>query len=361
MRKRTYQAEFLNYGFTEIENKGQMKPQCVVCLKVLTTESFKNNQLKKHLDNLHSHLSSKPREYFENLERAVKRQRLDSNKRATFDQRSASKASFEVAWLIARNKKPHTIGEELVKPAAVGMAEIMCGQKEAMQMGSVPLSARVVKERISILAENVREQVISSIKETKDFAIQLDETTDVSSNSQLMVYARHRGSDAIEKEMLLCSPLELRSRGIDVFNKVDAHFKKPSVDLKWEDYIAVSVDGAPAMLGHVSDFVTLAKEQNPKIEVSHCMIYRQALVVKQLEPELEAVINDVIKIVNAVKGHALNTWLFRDLCEDGEAEYSGLLFHTDVRWLSRGNALVIKNMPLQISSETPLGLHFLHI
>ena len=106
-----------------------------------------------------------------------------------------------MAWLIARNKKPYTIGEELVKPAAVRMAEIVCGQKEAMQLGSVPLSARVVKERISILAENVREQVISSIKDNKDFTIQLDGTTDVSSNSQLMVYAQYGASDAIEEEM----------------------------------------------------------------------------------------------------------------------------------------------------------------
>ncbi|XP_042208694.1 SCAN domain-containing protein 3-like [Homarus americanus] len=73
-------------------------------------------------------------------------------------------------------------------------------------------------------------------------------------------------------------------------------------------------------MGHVSGFVALAKEQNPKIEVSHCMIHRQALVVKQLEPELEAFMIDVIKIVNAVKGHALNTRLFRDLYVPEEPE-----------------------------------------
>ncbi|XP_076064976.1 protein FAM200C-like [Oratosquilla oratoria] len=134
------------------------------------------------------------------------------------------------------------------------------------------------------------EQVISSVKKSKEFAIQLDETTDVSSNSQLMVYIRYRGSDEFEEEMLLCSPLELRTRGIDVFNKVDACFKKPNVDLKWEDCIAVSVDGAPAMLGHVNGFVALAKQQNPDILAIHCMIHRQALVVKNLEPEVEAVL-----------------------------------------------------------------------
>lgn len=257
-RKRTYQEEFLNYGFTQIEDNGTMKPQCVVCMKVLTSESFKKSQLKKHLDNLHSHLSSKPREYFANLEISVKRQRLNSNLFGTFDQRSASRASFEVAWLIARNKKPYTIGEDLVKPAAVKMAEIMCGQKEAKKLNSVPLSAKIVKERISILAENVKEQIIFALKQAKYFAIQLDETTDCSSNSQLMVYVRYKGADNFEEELLFCSPLELRSRGIDVYNKVKEYFIAQS--LKWENCISVSLDGAPAMLGHINGFLAFVKK-----------------------------------------------------------------------------------------------------
>lgn len=69
------------------------------------------------------------------------------------------------------------------------------------------------------------------------------------------------------------------------------------------------------------------------------MIHRQALMVKYLEPTLEAVMHDVIKIVNFIKGHALNTRLFRELCQDGEAEYTDLLYYTEVRWLSRGNVL----------------------
>lgn len=37
------------------------------------------------------------------------------------------------------------------------------------------------------------------------------------------------------------------------------------------------------------------------------MNHRQALLVKHLEPSLEVVMRDVIKAVNAVKGHALST------------------------------------------------------
>uniref|UniRef100_A0A8C4SQ16 DUF4371 domain-containing protein n=1 Tax=Erpetoichthys calabaricus TaxID=27687 RepID=A0A8C4SQ16_ERPCA len=311
-KKRVYHEKLLNYGFTQIEDKGIMKPQCVVCLKVLTAESFKQSQLKKHLDNLHSHLSSKPREYFVNLEKSTKRQRLDSNLRVTFDQCSAAEASFEVAWLIARYKKPHTIGQELIKPAALKMAEIMC-----------------------VLAKNVREQVISSIKESKYFTFQLDETTDISNNAQLMVYIR---THAIEEELLFCSPLELRSPGIDVFNKVNEYFNTPSINLKWKDCIAVTVDGAPAMLGNLNGFSALVKSNNLEIEITHCMIHHQALL-KHLEPVLESIIHDVIKVVNFVRQHALNTRLFRELCEDGEAEYTDLLYYTEVRWFSHGNVL----------------------
>jgi hypothetical protein len=124
-----------------------------------------------------------------------------------------------------------------------------------------------------------------------------------------MVYVHYKGLRTIEEELLFCSPLELRSRGICVFNKVIQYYFK-NVNLKWEDCTAVSVDEAPATLGHVSGFSALAREINPKIEVNNCMIHRQALLVKHLEPALEAVMHDVIKLVSVLKGHAVKTRLF---------------------------------------------------
>ncbi|XP_026481537.1 protein FAM200A-like [Ctenocephalides felis] len=81
-------------------------------------------------------------------------------------------------------------------------------------------------------------------------------------------------------------------------------------------------------------------------------------MVKYLEPTLEAVMHDVIK------GHALNTRLFRELCQDGEAEYTDLLYHTEVRWLSRGNVLnrvwTLKNEVemFLVSQKNILAEHF---
>ena len=97
--------------------------------------------------------------------------------KAKFDQRDSFKASLEVSWLIVRAKKLHKIGEELIKPAATRITEIMCGKVQTAKLGMVPLSARTVDE----LAQNIKEQLMIAIKKSLHSAIQLDETTDVGS------------------------------------------------------------------------------------------------------------------------------------------------------------------------------------
>ncbi|XP_029638825.1 protein FAM200B-like [Octopus sinensis] len=46
-----------------------------------------------------------------------------------------------------------------------------------------------------------------------------------------------------------------------------------------------------------------------------------------------------IKVVNFVKGGALNSRLFKLLSKDMESEHEALLFHTNIQWLSKGNML----------------------
>ena len=49
-------------------------------------------------------------------------------------------------------------------------------------------------------------------------------------------------------------------------------------------------------------------------------------------------LNQVIKTVNFVKTSALNTRLFKRLYEDLSFDFTCLLYYTEVRWLSKGNA-----------------------
>ena len=72
---------------------------------------------------------------------------------------------------------------------------------------------------------------------------------------------------------------------------------------------------------------------------THCVIHRESLATKTLEPELKHVLDTAIKMVNYIKTRPLNIRLFASLCNELGSEHEGLLFHTEVRWLSRGNVL----------------------
>ena len=108
-------------------------------------------------------------------------------------------------------------------------------------------------------------------------------------------------------------------------------------ELDWSKLIGCTTDGAPVMLGRKSGFQTYVKDIAVNATFVHCFIHRFALCTKVLPAELMSRLNKIIKIVNFIKTSALNSRLFARLCEDVSSARKCLLFHTEVRWLSRGN------------------------
>ena len=165
--------------------------------------------------------------------------------------------------------------------------------------------------------------------------MQLDESTDVTNCSQLLVYVRFTENDIVKTELLMSKEVSGTTKGKDTFNIVDEFFKKN--DLEWSKLVGCTTDGAPAMLGRKSGFQSYVKAVLPKIIFTHCFIHRFALCAKVLPPELLSCLQQIVKIVNFVKTSALNTRIFANLCADLGSYHKCLLFYTEVRWLSRGN------------------------
>ena len=69
------------------------------------------------------------------------------------------------------------------------------------------------------------------------------------------------------------------------------------------------------------------------------MLHRETLASRTLPHEMKDVLDLSIEIVNYIKAGSLNSRLFKLLCQDMEFEHVALLFHTNVRWLSKGNML----------------------
>ncbi|KAF2367975.1 protein of unknown function DUF4371 [Trinorchestia longiramus] len=194
-----------------------------------------------------------------------------------------------------------------------------------------------VKRRIDELSEDTKEQVLDQIKASRFFAIQCDESTDVAHLYQLPVYSRFVDEGTVREEILFSAALETTAKAIDVFSKVDEFFQEHG--LSWEKLVGVCTDGAPSMIGSRSGFVKLVKEKNPAVTGTHCVIHRQSLASKTLPVNLRSSRNLAIKVVNFVKNSSLNSRLFAALCSDLGTDYKTLLFHTKVRWLSKGNTL----------------------
>lgn len=133
------------------------------------------------------------------------------------------------------------------------------------------------------ISKHILDTVLNEIRPSPFFALQLDESTDVASCSQLIVYVRYIKGDDLKEEYLFSESPSTTTRGEDVFRTMKNFINEK--ELQWSKLIGVCTDGAPAMLGIRSGFQTLMKEVAPFALFSHCIIHRYALAVKTLPPD----------------------------------------------------------------------------
>ena len=84
------------------------------------------------------------------------------------------------------------------------------------------------------------------------------------------------------------------------------------------------------MIGKYHGLITYFKELNPNLFTIHCVIHRQHLDAKNLSVHLNDSLNFVIKTVNKIKRHALQSRLFKQLCNDNDEVFDSLIMHTEV-------------------------------
>ena len=115
-KKQKYDEIYIQLGFASVIIHSEKKLQCVLCNKAVSNDSMRPAKLKQHLENVHTEHLNKDKTYFERQRRAVKSMRLDASSDFFGKNNQLLEASYLVAFEIAKQKKPHTIGETLIKP-----------------------------------------------------------------------------------------------------------------------------------------------------------------------------------------------------------------------------------------------------
>ena len=171
---------------------------------------------------------------------------------------AATEASFKVAHILTKHKKPFTDGG-IVKEAMTAVAETLFKDHKSKTeilsaIADVQLGANTVARRVSALSADAAKQLESDMNRCKWFSIQCDESVDSSDTAQLAVFIRMVFDDfSTKEEFLTLLPLKTTTRGVDIYNAVKDYFVEKKIPV--EKLVSVTTDGAPAMTGCHSGFI----------------------------------------------------------------------------------------------------------
>ena len=70
------------------------------------------------------------------------------------------------------------------------------------------------------MSSDIKAQLIDRLKE-RYLAIQLDESTDIAKESQLLVHVRYRWKGEMVEDFMLCNAMPSRTNGEEVFKVLD--------------------------------------------------------------------------------------------------------------------------------------------
>ena len=178
--------DYLAIGFTWSGDENFPLLECVICREKLSNASMAPTKLKRHFSTKHTDLANKTMEYFKRLRKELKMQASKFQKNFQVTDKTQV-ASYLVAELVAKQMKAHTIAESLILPACQAIVKTVFGVEAEKEINIIPLSDNTISRRITDMSNDIEANVTEKLKGC-EFALQADESIDISGKAQLLTF-----------------------------------------------------------------------------------------------------------------------------------------------------------------------------
>ena len=167
------------------------KQFCLICQALLA--HFKASNLQRHFRSLHANINRKFPEgtglrnhKLITLKSQAEKQ-IQVFQKFTKHSETVTLASYQVAWHIARAKKPYNEGE-FVKKCLCDIVESLSSENNKLKkmLSDIQLSRHTVERRISDINMVIESQLHSDFQACEYFSVALDESGDIQDKPQYL-------------------------------------------------------------------------------------------------------------------------------------------------------------------------------
>jgi len=108
---------------------------------------------------------------------------------------------------MAKIMKSHTTAESTILPACCEIVKIMFGEHFEKEVRKIPLSNNTVRRCIEDMSKYVESQVNEKLIAFELFALQLDESTDITGKPQVTIFVKFICDNELIEQFLFCKDL----------------------------------------------------------------------------------------------------------------------------------------------------------
>jgi hypothetical protein len=208
-----------------------------------------SSKLRKHQEKFHAATINRDNEFYMNAKRLKlgNNEAEDNDPEPDHENEQLAKASLIVSQNVAKFAVSYQVGEGFFKKTMIDVTQALFPPDVSETLKKIPMSKQTIQRKIRLLSDLDESSLITELKASKHFALQLDESTDVCKNSVLVAFVRYGHEKVLKTELLFCKNISTTTTGKDVFDIISSFFDEHN--LQWSQVCSVSTDGAPSMTG----------------------------------------------------------------------------------------------------------------